>query len=131
MANKRKEYPEAARMYESGLSVQDVAAFYGVTRQAMWEWLKRRGVTMRPRVQTGKRNHFHRGGRKAEKRAHGIVERALAKGVLARPTHCEACGSVCVPANNRPQIEAHHDDYTKPLAVTWLCRPCHFQKHQS
>lgn len=26
-------------------------------------------------------------------------------------------------------LEAHHHDYTKPLEVTWLCRPCHRRFH--
>lgn len=35
---------------------------------------------------------------------------------------CEVCGS---PA------EMHHDDYDKPLAVRWLCRPHHLALHRS
>lgn len=33
---------------------------------------------------------------------------------------CENCGDTA---------EKHHDDYTKPLLVRWLCRPCHLLEH--
>jgi hypothetical protein len=38
---------------------------------------------------------------------------------LVRPTVCEACGGMS------KRIEAHHEDYSKPLDVQWLCTPCH------
>ena len=52
-------------------------------------------------------------------RASDAVQRAIRKGTLKRPTICEWCG-----AQNR-QITAAHHDYTQPLNVRWLCRPCH------
>jgi hypothetical protein len=47
---------------------------------------------------------------------------ALTGGKIARPDHCERC------AGDGP-LEAHHDDYLKPLEVRWLCRGCHLQFH--
>lgn len=54
-------------------------------------------------------------------RAHGAVRRALAKGTLVRQP-CERCGKV-------DGVEAHHDDYSKPLDVKWLCVEDHKQRH--
>jgi hypothetical protein len=25
--------------------------------------------------------------------------------------------------------QMHHEDYTKPLEIEWLCRPCHLRHH--
>lgn len=56
-----------------------------------------------------------------EKRAaHKAVEKALRKGELVRQP-CE-CG-----CSRKPQ--AHHEDYSKPLDVRWLCDPAHRARH--
>lgn len=57
-------------------------------------------------------------------RAHSAVARALKKGTLVKPLDCEGCG----PAYSG-KLEAHHDDYSKPLEVKWLCDCCHKQRH--
>ena len=49
------------------------------------------------------------------------VGRAIKKGILLR-NPCEICGVV--------KVEAHHDDYAKPLEVTWLCRKHHVAHHR-
>ena len=51
--------------------------------------------------------------------AHRLVGYAVKKGTLAK-RGCELCGKVA---------EAHHDDYSKPLEVRWLCRIHHVQVH--
>lgn len=52
--------------------------------------------------------------------AHLAVQRALNSGELAKGS-CEVCGSEVV--------DAHHDDYSEPLAVRWLCRQHHTRLH--
>lgn len=36
---------------------------------------------------------------------------------------CSACG-------DNYSLEAHHEDYTKPLSVIWLCKNCHGARHK-
>jgi ribosomal protein S27AE len=48
------------------------------------------------------------------------VSRALAKGVLKKQ-NCQHCG--------RADSQAHHEDYSKPLDVMWLCSTCHGALH--
>lgn len=52
--------------------------------------------------------------------ARGAVSNAIDKGRLVR-LPCEQCGAI--------DTEAHHDDYSKPLDVRWLCRPHHMTLH--
>lgn len=59
--------------------------------------------------------------RNQEKRAaHILLNNALRSGRIERKP-CEVCES--------PDTEAHHDDYTKPLDVRWLCDEHHKQHH--
>ena len=43
---------------------------------------------------------------------------AVKRGVIIKPEKCSECGS-------GRRLEGHHEDYTKPLAVIWLCPDCH------
>lgn len=55
-------------------------------------------------------------------RARCAVTFAISKGWLSRG-ECEV-GIGC-----RGRIQAHHDDYDKPLEVRWLCQTHHMQLH--
>ena len=57
-------------------------------------------------------------------KAHQAVRNAVRDGGLHKPDHCESCGT-----SDFRQLEGHHDDYSKPLDVRWLCAPCHKQWH--
>lgn len=53
------------------------------------------------------------------RQAHSKLQYALRAGRLTKRFECERCG--VTPG----RIEAHHRDYSKPLDVQWLCKPCH------
>jgi hypothetical protein len=38
-------------------------------------------------------------------------------------TPCKVCGD--------PNSQMHHPDYSKPLAVEWLCKRCHLAEHRN
>jgi ribosomal protein S27AE len=57
-------------------------------------------------------------------KAHRIVWVALKSGKIQRPDTCPACGK-------KGWIAAHHEDYSKPLDIHWLCGPCHKAIHRN
>jgi hypothetical protein len=121
---------ECVRMYDAGLSLAHIAAYFSVSRQAMWDLLRRR-TTMRPQQRAGAENHFYRDGGKADDQAQNLCETAIQQGVLVRKSVCEECGSTGTFKDGRSAIQAHHDDYNKPLSVRWLCQPCHHEWHKT
>lgn len=56
-------------------------------------------------------------------RCRQLVNYALRVGHLKRQP-CESCGI-------DSRIHAHHDDYSKPLEVRWLCCICHNEWHKN
>lgn len=120
---------ESIKMYESGMSLSDIGEYFSVSRQAMWDLLRRR-IKLRSNKKYGKENHFYRGGKKADDNAQNILEVAIRKGIIKRKTHCEACNDTGTFKNGRTKIQAHHPDYNKPLDVLWLCQKCHHKWHK-
>lgn len=51
------------------------------------------------------------------------VKDARRAGKLIKPRTCSSCGCL-------GNIQAHHDDYDKPLDVRWLCCGCHRIEHR-
>jgi hypothetical protein len=81
--------------HAAGRSVTQLAAEYGVSRQRVSQLV-----------------HPER------ERARQQVTDAREAGRLRPPLRCQECTNVA-------RLESHHDDYTQPLLVRWLCRPCH------
>ena len=50
---------------------------------------------------------------------HKVAARMATRSLERKP--CEVCGET--------KVEAHHDDYTKPLEVRWLCKRHHAEVH--
>ena len=53
--------------------------------------------------------------------AHNALNNAIKSGRVLRPDTCP-CGN--------PNPQGHHEDYSKPLMVMWLCLDCHKKLHR-
>lgn len=53
--------------------------------------------------------------------ARSYLNEYLQRGKVKK-TSCQHCGD--------SNVEAHHEDYSKPLDVIWLCRSCHLELHK-
>jgi hypothetical protein len=54
--------------------------------------------------------------------AHAVVTAAVRYGVIKKPKGCSKCGATY-------RVEGHHEDYSKPLDVIWLCTRCYREHH--
>ena len=54
--------------------------------------------------------------------AHNLVRKAIKSGNITKSPFCLVCGKVT-------KTEGHHEDYSKPLRVLWLCPACHKTYH--
>ena len=56
-------------------------------------------------------------------KAYAAVVKAIRNGVLVRPEECEVCRA------SARIIVGHHEDYSLPLEVDWMCSSCHKNHH--
>jgi ribosomal protein S27AE len=62
--------------------------------------------------------------RNPEKRAaHIKLGNAVRDGRIFKPSTCPKCGATGV------RIHGHHEDYSRPLVVEWMCARCHYAEH--
>lgn len=68
------------------------------------------------------RNEYQRKYRRNNKDkyyAHGRISSRVQLGKIEKPSACEICGRT-------GRVEAHHEDYSKPLDIIWCCKKCHW-----
>lgn len=54
--------------------------------------------------------------------ARSTAKYAVKSGKIIKPKLCSSCGE-------KRKLDAHHEDYSKPLDVIWLCDVCHKHQH--
>jgi hypothetical protein len=98
-----------------GCTKTDVKKRYQVAIADRHEYEKTRSLARKPyRARAQKRYRQRHPERYAARTA---VSNALRDGRLTRGA-CKGCGT-------KTRVQAHHNDYSKPLDVEWLCFKCH------
>jgi hypothetical protein len=82
------------------------AAREKTTKRKMWRFLKQRE---------------YREGNPVQYHCRIITANAIRDGILVKQP-CRLCGKI--------KVEAHHEDYYKPLEVDWLCQKDHRELHE-
>ncbi len=62
-------------------------------------------------------------GNKERRSAHITLRAGMRSGKVTRPKTCERCG-------DEKKLHGHHEDYSRPLDVMWLCHDCHGARHR-
>lgn len=93
----------------------------GHCRECERQRLKTRVKSLEAKRRRNKKHDLQRRGTKKLK-ARIAVHAAVRNGIL-RKLPCSKCGATL-------KIEGHHEDYSKPLDVVWLCKPHHHQRHE-
>lgn len=83
------------------------------TNPAVQEYDRKRGNR-----QSAETTRAYRLANPQKYKATNAVNNAVRDGRLFKLSECEDCSSDL-------QVEGHHDDYSKPLEVRWLCSRCH------
>lgn len=79
---------------------------------------KRYKATPKGKDAVARRNKAYREKNREKIRVQRRANIALDKGLIARRDTCERCPS-------QHYVHMHHEDYSKPLEVIWLCARCH------
>ena len=71
-----------------------------------------------------KNEYVYKSQRKSPEKviARSILNSHVHSGKILKPERCEVCG-------NKGKLEAHHEDYSRPLDVKWVCKSCHMYFH--
>ena len=77
-----------------------------------WQKTERGSETLRRASTKAYENHKEKWVARAKARY------AIIKGLIKKPKKCEVCEEI------KP-LQGHHEDYTKPLEVIFLCYSCH------
>lgn len=105
----------------SPCQVLDAKRYVERNREKKRLWVKEYSARMSPERKQGALNKY-RDKYPERAAARNAVQTAIRNGSLVRGP-CEVCGE--------PNGHGHHDDYSRPLDVRWLCHTHHMEHHHA
>lgn len=129
----RKRYYQEYHQKNRDRKIAAARQWYEDHREVKAAYDRKRRVDKRDEIRARKNAYYrenHEGIlRQKREYASAYPERALARKRVYRAIRdgslhrepCELCGAA--------KVEAHHDDYARPLDVRWLCVSCHRRHH--
>jgi hypothetical protein len=60
-------------------------------------------------------------------KCHQILNWALRNGIIRKPNKCSRCPK---KITDKKYLHGHHEDYSSPLKVVWVCNQCHCNIHR-
>ena len=104
-------------------SAVNVDGYYGICKDCQKEKAtnNRKNKNLLSYEQVAQHKKFWLPDNRLKRKAHQAVGYAIASKKMIRQP-CEKCGT-------NENVVAHHEDYTKPLDVVWLCKKHHRERH--
>lgn len=135
---KNKTSPDGLSIYCRECSREYSRAWRAAHPGKAWEYVRewrKANPERRREIERKYRSQFTPSERKQREKMRNAVRstawrrlrEAIEEGRIHKPSRCEDCG-VVFPVE---QIHGHHEDYTKPLNVIWVCRGCHQARHDA
>lgn len=99
----------------------DTRANVAMRSEQYAEYERRRFQTPERKAYAKKQQEIYRARHPEKYMARNKFRRAVRDGLIV----CQPC----VDCGSTENVHGHHEDYSHPLDVTWLCRACHWQRH--
>jgi hypothetical protein len=86
------------------------------------EWRKNNKL----RIAEFSRKHRRKNSGTLKAIAQTFLQTAVRAGRIVKPDHCQKC----LKPFPKDKLHGHHEDYSRPYDVSWLCAGCHGARHR-
>jgi hypothetical protein len=125
-----RKYDGAPHPLRVPWAIAELAYAYNAARREQWWQRRDKAIATKRRTYAANRAELLENAKARQSDPRWIARRLLRSAVECRrvlkPVVCEDCGL----ATQARALHGHHEDYSKPLVVVWVCRKCHGKRHR-